>query len=661
MSTDLTSTNGVQQLSSGVRNLVTVNPLVWGWYEIPLEEWVNGTTVYYNAVVQVDSESLVTQAGEDIWATVDVIILNGTLPGNINGDPGPVINGEPYCFDQLRDDCTHDYTLVFTDRQRLTASVGFNYTAPGGMLGRPMTNLIVGIRERNGFGVIEYSITATRLPRVLTDGLVLDSAVGPCLDDDVDTMSCRQYFELPVTGYDIVHLLLERTGDNITYIDPGNGAVRSNGGRGLVGDFFVGTGETLLEPPPLAYDVRRHIDNVTAQVEVSYFCTLPAQAGAYTVALVAGSEGGFGAELMTTAAERAIDMAVGREGRGRFRLTVRHAQFHDGPVPDAASRPGCVSYGQTRNYTLQSFGMGDNNLYAEVSGGNVSAMRARCADCDWVEATPPITALAASPCHQRNGTTWELQIRLDDVVPATLAGLGPTEFQLVAALQNATLVPGERLTPRSEGGRGYVCCGGVQNYILPDVPYDYAPAFALNLTSGYVRAAFLKHAECVRPEEDVDGASCVGVCEMTWLTVYDEFYGAMEHTSSRQLAIPFGPNAWEYNPATTKRRGGDWTLSIWSLPGHTAEYTLEVYHLRPPRPPDVYACNRFDAFCPRDHYHQGLREGARPTSFLTITSAAPAGRAAAAAGGWVGGLLVALAASRLLRLGARRHASHASN
>ena len=46
-------------------------------------------------------------------------------------------------------------------------------------------------------------------------------------------------------------------------------------------------------------------------------CTPAHQAGTYTIALVAGSTGGFGAELLTTDAERDIDAGVGRQGRGR--------------------------------------------------------------------------------------------------------------------------------------------------------------------------------------------------------------------------------------------------------------------------------------------------------------------------------------------------------
>ena len=56
---------------------------------------------------------------------------------------------------------------------------------------------------------------------------------------------------------------------------------------------------------------------------------------------------------------------------------------------------------------------------------------------------------------------------------------------------------------------------------------------------------------------------------MSWLTVYDEFYGAMEHTQGRELQIPFGPRAWEYDQSPTMRRGGDWCacrLARWTTP-----------------------------------------------------------------------------------------------
>lgn len=206
----------------------------------------------------------------------------------------------------------------------------------------------------------------------------------------------------------------------------------------------------------------------------------------------------------------------------------------------------------------------------------------------------------------RNATTWELQLSLADPTTATLDGLSPTEFVLSTQLQNATLAPGDTILPRSAGGRGYVCCGAVQSFMVPDVPRTSSLSIELNLTMGHVRAAFLKHGSCADPATDVDGALCKGVCEISWLTVYDEFYGTMEFTRQSSFNVPFGPDPWIYNPLITKRRGGDWYVSLQALPGMAAEYQLGLSIKEPPRAPDAYRCNRFNGFCPQGFYHAGL-------------------------------------------------------
>ena len=600
-------------LTSGVAVYDQVNPFNWKWYSISLADEQDGQQVLYNAVVTVDSEDLVSVAGTDVWATFDVLIVNGTLPGNAQtGEPGPVSIGNPYCW--IDEECSHDVKLAFSQKSRVTASFGFNHTAPGGML-PPLTQLVVGVREAGeGTTAVGFTLRVTRLPRVLVDDTVIESAVAPC--EGVDELSCRQYFTVPVSGYDILELRLERTGDNLTVA--GSGGTVSNGGRGLVGDLYVSTDEMFSLPPPLTYDQRRQVFNVTPSVEVGYFCTLSQQAGTYTVAVVAGTEsdGGFGAELLTSAAEIAIDAGVARQGRGRFALHVRHARFQDGAMAAHESRPGCVGFGQTRNYTVTTSGMGDANLFTKISGANVSALRARCDGCDWVTATPPISSLSASPCSMRNSTTWQVQVSLADYVSATLNGVSQAEFMLSTELQNASIYHGEVVEPRSLGGRGYVCCGALQTYVVPDVPRTHAVSVKLNVTAGHVRAGFLKHGQCAIPGEDIDGAICTGLCEITWLTVYDEFYGTMQHTQESTVAVPFGPDAWLFNPATTKRRQGDWYISLQALPGVAAQYRMEVSLLDPPRAPEVYSCSRFAGFCPKGHYHGGfittVESGASP-------------------------------------------------
>jgi hypothetical protein len=234
-------------------------------------------------------------------------------------------------------------------------------------------------------------------------------------------------------GYDILEIKLERTGDNLTTVS--NGEVNSNGGRGLVGAFYVGAPDTLATPPPTAFEKYRPISNLSSSVEFEYFCTLAPQSGTYTIAVVPGTtaQGGFGPELFTTEAEAFFSVGVPRQGRGRYRMHVRHAQFKDGQMSSPSNQPGCLDFGQTRNYSLTSMGMHDANLYVELTGANVTKLRARCAGCDWIEAAPPLSALAASPCYMRNVTEWEVQLMLADFTSATLSGIPRSEFYIVRA------------------------------------------------------------------------------------------------------------------------------------------------------------------------------------------------------------------------------------
>ena len=79
---------------------------------------------------------------------------------------------------------------------------------------------------------------------------------------------------------------------------------------------------------------------------------------------------------------------------------------------------------------------------------------------------------------------WEVQVSLESLVPATIAGLMPTEFMMRTELQNASVYPGTRILPRSAGGRGYVCCGAVHQYLLPDAPHTHAPYIQLKYAAG---------------------------------------------------------------------------------------------------------------------------------------------------------------------------------
>lgn len=301
-----------------------------------------------------------------------------------------------------------------------------------------------------------------------------------------------------------------------------------------------------------------------------------------------------------------------RYGSGRFELTVRLKSFVSGALqlngselgPRAAQFPGCTTYGQNRTYVVQSFGSADSGFYAHVNRP-ISRLRAKCDGCEWQEARLGAggteIAISRTQCDVRLAANWTLEILMDEF--AFVAGLQPAEFELTLELQKGSASAGELVLPRSQGGAGFVCCGHVRSWALLDVPRTHAPAVALNVTRGKLRAVFLKHRSCAGLA-DVEGARCRGQCYMAWYSLFDTFYGFTESTHSHALQVPFGPDAWKYDEALTGRREGDWYISVLGLEGEEAEFQMHVQALAPPPEPETLTCNRFEV-CPRSYYHQG--------------------------------------------------------
>ena len=62
---------------------------------------------------------------------------------------------------------------------------------------------------------------------------------------------------------------------------------------------------------------------------------------------------------------------------------------------------------------------------------------------------------------------------------------------------------------------------------------------------------------------------------------------------------------WLRLPAT-ERRAGDWYISVASLPGLAAEFSLDTYLIEPPKAPVYFSCKRWLGYCPKDHYSFGF-------------------------------------------------------
>ena len=163
--------------------------------------------------------------------------------------------------------------------------------------------------------------------------------------------------------------------------------------------------QSCVATSPPSYPSYRHCPHHTSGRRHTTCCR---QAGDYTIAIIAGGFDGFAPE--TSPVRPGSAGGTGGEGRGSYTLTVRHAQFAEGSLGQAGSRAGCLANGQARNYTLQTSGSSDGNLYAALDSGNVSRLRVRCDGCDWVEAAHPIRAISASPCSMRNATNWTVQV-----------------------------------------------------------------------------------------------------------------------------------------------------------------------------------------------------------------------------------------------------------
>ena len=598
---------GVVPLTSGELVTKTVNPFTWTWFGLSLVvSESEDVTESYNALVQLDSLDTFPLGGQPTWASFDVMIVNETLPANAQTlEAGPVESGSPECW--FNEACPGGYYARYKEAPRVTSAFGYNKTSRAGLVSA-MRVIYVGVRETGmAPGTVTYSLRVDAVPRLIKDGMHFTSALPPCVisasgqkqgEDEIPF--CRQYFMVHLADYDVLELTITRIGDNLTTLDAAGGVVST--GEGFAGSLLTGEPDHIDTPPPTIVAQTVAVSNTTTSAKIGYFCTMANQAGDYVVVVSPdGSDDfGFGSEDY-----------LPRQGRGRFNVTVRHAAYKSGELHSPDVRGGCVHYGQIRNYTITSHNEQDGNFYANIEGGNVSFVRARCAGCEWVEARAPLSAVSASPCDLRNGTTWEMQIGLQDYSTATLAGLAPAEFTLSTTLQNASAYDGMRIRPASEGGDGYVCCGAVKSWILPDLPVKYAPAVQLNITSGHMRTVFIKVGYCPNPDTDVVGSVCTGNCELSWMTVYDAFYGTAEHTQNlgtlaAPFQLPWGTSKWAEDAASTERRAGDYYVSVHGLPGEAADFEMEILTLDPGPAPYQFACSRFDGFCPEDHYTVGF-------------------------------------------------------
>ena len=175
---------------------------------------------------------------------------------------------------------------------------------------------------------------------------------------------------------------------------------------------------------------------------------------------------------------------------------------------------------------------------------------------------------------------------------AAAVGVAPTELSLTVQLQDAQLASGSLVTPRAEGGDGFVCCGAMKLFLVPiesaldalqapspnptpnakpdpdpnpnpspnpspnPNPNPYPSQVRVNVTAGALRAVFLKYQACPALPFDIAGEQCVGLCHMSWYASYDRFSGALQYVRANTTRVPKGDTTYP-----DKRAKGDWYIA----------------------------------------------------------------------------------------------------
>ena len=139
-----------------------------------------------------------------------------------------------------------------------------------------------------------------------------------------------------------------------------------------------------------------------------------------------------------------------REDRGAYRLRVRKQQFEEGAMLPSEVRPGCVSYGQWRYFTITP-PRTTSSVMVHLVGfqGTPMAVYARAGARPTVDTYDVIAErragsrelrLVASACDMRARTTWYLAVALEKEEIGISRGVRPLEFNLSVHVEDARLV-----------------------------------------------------------------------------------------------------------------------------------------------------------------------------------------------------------------------------
>ena len=393
------------------------------------------------------------------------------------------------------------------------------------------------------------------------------------------------------------------------------------------------TGPEQASPPPSPLHAAAIVDSadeVGGPFGLTFFCTQEAEQGRYAFAVAAAEElGPFERpfEPSKGGGSNCKDGFVGPEGRpllesygspgalpacnphgnnnemkanvGRYNLTLRHRSFEAGALSGQEVRPGCASYGQWRRYTVTSTSTRDANIYVQLSVP-VSALLLRAGGPPTLVEHdrmigPESTALTLSPCDLSRANVWHIAYYIAPEAEQGGGGvatsISPVELTLTVQLQDAQVASGSIISPRADGGDGFVCCGAMKLFLVPITSALKALQVSVNVTAGAIRAVFLKHKECPVLPGDIQGDQCVGLCHMSWYASYDRFSGALQYARATTTRVPKGDQNYP-----DKRAAGDWYIGIEASDATTTEFRMEVEVINHGMAERDVDCDRFGRF-----------------------------------------------------------------
>ena len=476
------------------------------------------------------------------------------------------------------------------------------------------------------------------------DDSIRDSKMpSPYLQDAVQHDPGVHHFRIEVGDFDALNITVLRVGNNLTYPTlTGTGTW----GHGIRGHLLLKRGscpgsptlDTGGRPTLYGYDLRTNVTVFGERFYSESFCTTGGTSGTYHFALVADDEfGPFDGEghplgEMQSAWESKVcedyapcwadDNRVNLKlqmAYGFYRLIVDHEGYHDGPMSSGVPRAACVSYGQWRRFTIETAGAADAALVistdAPISGIYMRAGAAPSETVYDVRSPPGQLRVSGSPCDVVTPTTWHVGLRLATKVEIDAAGEGvaPTKLTMNAMLMDATIdVGGDGSGGLTIGGggdpRGFVCCGAIRHFRLPDVPEAASLQAVVRLKSGRARALYVKWNRCPVPADiAMDTGECNGFCAVDWLATRGDFSGELYNRSDGAVRVPFGKG-----DSPDKRRGGAWYVGVQALAGESAEFELSA-SLYMPQAGGGDACTRYTAACAADSSRGAYLGGAPAT------------------------------------------------